>query len=82
MADTTELSIEDPNNPTRWTHRRRMAYAALASMIVLTAYIVSPWMKIERLTAASDIVSWFYFAMASIVGAYMGFATWSAKLTK
>lgn len=69
---------EDPNHPTRWKHRRRMAYIALYSMIGVTSYALT-LMPIQRLSATNEIISWFYFAMASIVGAYVGFATWSAK---
>lgn len=76
---TDIATADDPNHPIRWKHRRRMAYIALFSMLVLTAYAVGPWIAIERLDKLSDIIEWFYFAMASIVGAYMGFATWSAK---
>lgn len=76
---TDATTTDDPNHPMRWKHRRRMAYIALFSMLVLTAYAVSPWIEIARLEKLSDIIEWFYFAMASIVGAYMGFATWSAK---
>jgi polyferredoxin len=69
----------DPNHPTRWKHRRRMAYLAMLSMLALTGTLLSPWVSEARITAASDILSWFYFAMASIVGAYVGFATWADK---
>lgn len=75
-------ALDDPNHPVRWKHRRRMAYTALVSMLVLTAYAVSPWIDIERLDKLSDVIEWFYFAMASIVGAYMGFATWAARTSR
>lgn len=71
--------FEDPNHPARWKHRRRMAYTALFSMLVVTAHAMGPWLSLERLDKLQDVISWFYFAMASIVGAYMGFATWSAR---
>ena len=69
----------DPNHPTRWKHRRRMAYLAMLSMVATTSALLSPWVAESRITAASDVLSWFYFAMASIVGAYVGFATWADK---
>jgi len=73
---------DDPNHPGRWVHRRRMAYIALYSMLVVTAYAIGPWIPENRLDKLSDIIEWFYFAMASIVGAYMGFATWAARITR
>jgi len=78
---TTTLA-DDPNHPTRWKHRRRLAYMAMWSMLALTVYVVGPWMPMDRLNTLQDVISWFYFSMASIVGAYMGFATWSAKTTR
>lgn len=74
--------FEDPNHPARWKHRRRMAYASLVNIIAVTFILLGPWVPIERVDKLSDIISWFYFSLASIVGAYMGFATWSAKLNK
>lgn len=74
--------FEDPSHPSRWKHRRRMAYTALISILFLTVYVMGPWMSLERLEKVSDIVEWFYFSMASIVGAYMGFATWASRPSK
>lgn len=51
----------------------------MVSILTLTVYVMGPWLPVERLTALNDVITWFYFTMASIVGAYMGFATWSAK---
>lgn len=73
---------DDPNHPTRWMHRRRMAYISLFSMITLMGYTLTPWMPLDRLEKLSDVIDWFFFAMASIVGAYMGFATWSGRTSR
>lgn len=59
-----------------------MAYIALISMLVVTVFSLSPWMPLERLKTGENVISWFYFTMTSIVGAYMGLATWSAKTAK
>jgi hypothetical protein len=74
--------LEDPNHPSRWKHRRRMAYISLFSIIVSTAILLGPWVPMERVEKLSDLISWFYFSLASIVGAYVGFATWSSKVSK
>ena len=81
VSNPSPISLEDPNNPLRWKHRRRIAYLALVSMLVVTIYVMGPWLELARLEKLNDVISWFYFVMASIVGAYMGFATWSAKVT-
>jgi len=78
-AASLNLMMDDPNHPLRWVHRRRMAYTALCSMLATTFYIMGPWMPVARVIALGSIIEWFYFSMASIVGAYMGFATWAAK---
>lgn len=76
------IPVEDPNHPSRWKHRRRMAYVSLVSIIAVTLILLGPWVPVERVDKLSDLISWFYFSLASIVGAYMGFATWSAKVGK
>lgn len=76
------MPVEDPNHPTRWRHRRRLAYTAMIATLATTVYVLGPWMALDRIEATADIISWFYFTMASIVGAYMGFATWSAKTSR
>lgn len=80
-TDPTTTST-GPNHPSQWKHRRRMAYASLVSIIAVTLILLGPWVPVERVEKLSDLISWFYFSLASIVGAYMGFATWSAKFTK
>jgi hypothetical protein len=79
---TPAPSLTNPSHPSQWKHRRRMAYASLVSIIVVTFILLGPWVPVERVERLSDLISWFYFSLASIVGAYMGFATWAAKLGK
>lgn len=81
-SPATTTPCEDPTSPSRWKHRRRMAYLSLLSIIAVTAILLGPWVPVERVEKLSDLISWFYFSLASIVGAYMGFATWAAKLDK
>lgn len=69
---------EDPNHPARWKNRRRMAYIALCSMVMLMSYIISPWVSASRVEPLSSIIDTFYFVMGSIVGGYMGLSTFSA----
>lgn len=60
-----------------WKNRRKMAWVSLISMIVATAlvFFVVP---VARLKIIGDVITWFYFAMTSVVGAYMGFTTWAS----
>ena len=64
----------------KWRNRRRMAWAALISMILVTILILFTNLVPEaKLKILSDVITWFYFSMASVIGAYMGFTTWASK---
>jgi len=60
----------------RWKNRRRMAWISLwATMIVTAAMMFAvPETRIEKL---DEVVVWFYVSMASIIGVYIGSATFS-----
>lgn len=60
-----------------WRNRRRMAWLAFAAIVVVTGLCFF-WVDIERLEKLETVITWFYMAMASIVGAYMGFATYAS----
>lgn len=66
------------NGEVRWKNRRRMAWTAMVSMLIVTllAFFVIPE---PRLALLSDVITWFYFGMVSVIGAYMGFTTWASK---
>lgn len=60
-----------------WRNRRRMAWLAFLAMIVATGLCFF-WVDESRLDKLDTIVTWFYMACASIVGAYMGFSTYAS----
>ena len=67
-----------PDPKLRWRNRRRMAWTALVSILIVTFlsfFIVDE----SRLKLLSDVINMFYLSMASIVGAYVGFATLDKK---
>lgn len=68
-----------PDPKLRWKNRRRMAWIALASILVVTilAFFV---VEESRLKLLGDVINMFYLSMASIVGAYLGFATLDKKV--
>lgn len=55
-------------------NQRRMAWAAMATMIIFTAIILSPLVTDTRVEVLSALLSTFYVAQAGVVGAYMGFS--------
>lgn len=59
--------------------QRYMAWAAIWSMIVFTAVILSPLVPETRVELLATLLSTFYIAQAGIVGAFMGFATMADK---
>jgi quinol-cytochrome oxidoreductase complex cytochrome b subunit len=59
-----------------WRNRRRMAWGAFFSILIVTALCVF-WVDVDRLNALESVLTWFFTAMAAIVTAYMGAATWA-----
>ena len=67
-----------PDSKSRWQNRRRMAWIALSSILIVT--ILAFFVVAEsRLKLLGDVINMFYLSMASIVGAYVGFATLDKK---
>lgn len=88
--ETSQLSIKEVKEfakkkyilaANRWQHRRRMAYVALFSMLVVTYWCLFK-VPLDKLNILDEIISWFYITMGSIVGAYVGFATLDDKWRK
>jgi hypothetical protein len=48
-------------------------------MVVFTAILLSPLITDDRIKALDNVFGMFYIAMASVIGAYMGFTTWASK---
>lgn len=71
--------VEQTITEDRFKNRRRMAWVSMLSMVALTVILVSPIVTDQRIKSLENILDMVYLAMASIVGAYMGFATWAGK---
>lgn len=57
-----------------------IAKVALFAMIGVIVFILSPWGPTETLLTALDAtLSTFFIAMASVVGAFMGFTAWMSR---
>jgi len=74
---TTKLEMDI--STTRFKNRRRMAWLAMWSMVATTVIMMTDFIDIERLKAIDNVIEMYYIAMASVVGAYMGFTTWASK---
>jgi hypothetical protein len=92
--EQTTVTVENDGNATvevdtsvnhialkkRWQNRRRMAWVSLISMLVVTALILfTDSVSVMKLDVLSEVITWFYFSCASVIGAYMGFTTWASK---
>lgn len=71
-ATPSEIAIESQ----RWKHRRRMAYVALYSIIVVMALCLF-YLDKDRINVLQNVLNWFFTVMGTIVTAYFGFATWA-----
>lgn len=71
--------VEEKITEDKFKNRRKMAWAAMICLLVYTAILFTPLVDSERIKSLENILDMFYIAMASIVGAYMGFATWASK---
>jgi dolichol kinase len=65
-----------PDKKVYQSNRRRMAWAALAMMIVCTvAVLIDP----ARMAQADSILMMMYGSLSALVGAYFGFANMNAQ---
>lgn len=58
----------------KWKNRRRMAWVSLYSILIVTILALYS-VPMERLVVLEQIITWFYFVLGSIIGAYVGFST-------
>lgn len=65
----------------RWKNRRRMAWLSMFAMIAATyaLFFVVPESRLQRL---EEVIAWFYMAMASVIGTYLGTTTWAYVSSK
>lgn len=69
--------ISEKDNTIRWNSRRRMAWIALISMVIVT-FLMLFVVDSSKLSSLEIVISWFYMGCVSIVGSYMGFTTYAA----
>ena len=93
MAATSDMKPETLNGngngnglrlqKVRWKNRRRMAWISLFTMVLLTIVLVAAALLTDidmtRLKPIAEPLAWSYLGFTSVIGAYMGFTTWSSK---
>ena len=65
----------------KFQQQERMAWCAMATMLVFTILLFSPIIPIGRVNALSDLLGLFYIAQAGVVGTYMGAQALASKKT-
>tara|TARA_R110000803_G_scaffold97402_1_gene165556 strand:- start:198 stop:545 length:348 start_codon:yes stop_codon:yes gene_type:complete len=59
--------------------QRAIAMVAMVSSIAVIAWLLSPYVTIERMSAAQGFVNTFLVAQTGIVVGFMGASAWSKK---
>lgn len=72
LQKKAEIKLENE----RWRGRQYMAWLAMISMILATVAMMF-WVPETRMDKLADVVTWFFAAMSSVVGAYLGTTTWA-----
>ena len=75
QEQTTDVDLQRA----RWKNRRRMAWLSLITMIAVTFILLFAPIPEARIRVLSEPITWSYFALASVIGAYMGFTTWASR---
>ena len=68
----TEEIIEFENKDLKEDQLRKMAWIAMLSMVVFTAFLFLPIIPIDRVTALGNILQMFYIAQAGVVATFFG----------
>ncbi len=61
--------------------QKRMAWLAMAAMIVFSAILFSPIVTDGRVSALADLLGLFYIAQTGVVAAYMGATAYMSTKT-
>lgn len=72
LQKKAEIKLENE----RWRGRQYMSWLAMISMILATIAMMF-WVPESRMEKLSDVVTWFFAAMSSIVASYLGTTTWA-----
>ena len=75
----TDKEINATNELLKGNVQKRLALIAMWSMIIVTLLLFAPVIPTTRVDALGDLLTMFYIAQASIVGAYMGVTAYMSK---
>lgn len=75
--DSSNLGLDSRDTNVLWSSRRKMAWISLWAIIIPTIVIILGVKDVNLIENLADLMSWYYLALASITGAYMGFKSWA-----
>jgi hypothetical protein len=59
--------------------QKNMAWIALIMTVFFTGLLFTPIIPVERITALSNVLDWFYITQASIVCGFMGVTAYANR---
>jgi hypothetical protein len=62
--------------------QKKMAWAALTSMVLLVSVLLLPLVPESRVGVLGSVIEIFLLSMASVIGAYMGFTAYMNRTQK
>ena len=71
--------IDIENKDAKEDQLRKMAWAAMGSMIIFTFFLFLPFITNERLSALDNILQMFYIAQAGVVATFFGANAYMSK---
>lgn len=74
-TELLELELREEKAQTQ----KFISYIALASMLLVTAILMSPIISDSRVAALDNLLGLFYLAQASIIGFYFGATAYMSK---
>jgi len=82
MSDLDTKTQTNEIERNKWRGRRKMGWLSLISMIVMTFLLVLGMVPDERIKVLAEPLMWFYLAMTSVIGTYMGVTTYASLKAK
>ena len=74
-----EEIIEFENKDAKEDQLRKMAWAAMISMVIFTFFLFLPIITTERIVALASILQMFYIAQAGVVATFFGASAYVSK---
>lgn len=75
----TETEIELRTQLDKSSAQMRIAVAALIAFVGTMLLLLTPLIPDDRIRNLSNVFDMYFLALASVIGAYMGFSAWMSR---